>query len=236
MEADGHRDRMVRAGMALTPTVVRRRLIRHRLRARFGLRSIGPDFEYAIADNVTFGPECRLGGPVYISGSSIGAHTYIELGSRISATDVGKFCSIAPYALIGLPEHPSRTFASTHPIFYRRLPEHGWDLVSRDLHQEMRRTRIGHDVWVGAGVAVKSGVTIGDGAIIGAGAVVTQDVAPYEIWGGVPARRIRQRFEDETVAFLLELRWWDRGVDWLRDNAEAMSDVGALRKRVRTDG
>jgi virginiamycin A acetyltransferase len=85
-------------------------------------------------------------------------------------------------------------------------------------------------------VAVKNGVTIGDGAIIGAGAVVTQDVAPYEIWGGVPARRIRPRFDDETVAFLLDLRWWDRGIDWLRDNVEAMSDVEALRERVRTDG
>ena len=53
------------------------------------------------------------------------------------------------------------------------------------------------------------GVTIGDGAIIGSRSVVTRDVEPYTIVAGVPAKPVRKRFDDETIAGLLEVRWWD---------------------------
>ncbi len=68
---------------------------------------------------------------------------------------------------------------------------------------------IGSDVWIGYEAVILSGVTIGDGAVIGARAVVTKDVPPYTIVGGVPARPIRKRFNDSTIAALLRLRWWD---------------------------
>lgn len=54
------------------------------------------------------------------------------------------------------------------------------------------------DVWIGARVTVLKGVRIGRGAVIAAGAVVTRDVPPYTITGGVPARQIRQRFDEAT--------------------------------------
>jgi acetyltransferase-like isoleucine patch superfamily enzyme len=53
------------------------------------------------------------------------------------------------------------------------------------------------DVWVGYGASIMSGVRVGRGSIIASGAVVTQDVPPYEIWGGIPAKKIRDRFESE---------------------------------------
>lgn len=52
---------------------------------------------------------------------------------------------------------------------------------------------IGKDVWIGFNAVVLKGVTIGDGAIVAAGAVVTKSIPPYEIWGGVPAKKIGER-------------------------------------------
>ena len=56
------------------------------------------------------------------------------------------------------------------------------------------------DVWVGAGAIILKGVTIGRGAIVAAGAVVNKNVEPYSIVGGVPAKKIAQRFSDEQIA------------------------------------
>ena len=58
-------------------------------------------------------------------------------------------------------------------------------------------TKIGNDVWIGYGSTVMQGVTISDGAIIAAGSVVTKDVEPYTIYGGNPAKKIRDRFNSE---------------------------------------
>ena len=51
------------------------------------------------------------------------------------------------------------------------------------------------DVWIGLGSIVLSGVTIGKGSIIAAGSVVTKDVEPYAIYGGNPAKKIKNRFD-----------------------------------------
>jgi acetyltransferase-like isoleucine patch superfamily enzyme len=171
---------------------------------------------------------------VYVFDSTIGDFTYLEVGCRLSGADVGKFCAIAPYSLIGLAAHPT-DLVSTHPLFYRHQPEFGYDFVERDRLQELSRTRIGNDVWVGAGVAVKDGIRVGDGAIIGAGAVVTTDVPPYAIFGGVPARLIRYRFDEETIALLLQSRWWDRDGEWLRAHSEDFADVSRFKRLVEEE-
>lgn len=59
---------------------------------------------------------------------------------------------------------------------------------------------IGNDVWIGTRAVILPGVTVGDGAIIAAGAVVTEAVMPYSIVAGVPARLVRMRWDDETIA------------------------------------
>ena len=55
------------------------------------------------------------------------------------------------------------------------------------------------DTWIGAHVIILKGVTIGRGAVVAAGAVVTKSVQPYAIVGGVPARVIGYRFEEEDI-------------------------------------
>jgi virginiamycin A acetyltransferase len=68
---------------------------------------------------------------------------------------------------------------------------------------------IGNDVWIGYEAVILSGVKIGDGAIIGARAVVTKDIPPYTIVGGVPAKVIRKRYDDETIQRFCQIKWWD---------------------------
>lgn len=59
-------------------------------------------------------------------------------------------------------------------------------------------TYIGNDVWIGYGAIIMSGVKINDGSIIAAGSVVTHDTEPYSIYAGVPAKKIKNRFESST--------------------------------------
>ncbi len=68
---------------------------------------------------------------------------------------------------------------------------------------------IGHNVVISQRVMIRSGVTIDNGAVIGAGAVVTHDIPAFAIAAGVPARLVKKRFDEESIAALLALRWWD---------------------------
>jgi acetyltransferase-like isoleucine patch superfamily enzyme len=63
----------------------------------------------------------------------------------------------------------------------------------RDQGYDCVPLTIGDDVWIGANCVIMPGIIIGRGAIIGAGSVVTKDVGAYEIWGGLPARKLKDR-------------------------------------------
>lgn len=75
------------------------------------------------------------------------------------------------------------------------------------LDTEIKETKIGHDVWIGAHSYINTAVTIGNGAIIKAGAVINKDVPPYAIVEGFDDIK-KMRFSDETIEQLLELQWW----------------------------
>ena len=68
---------------------------------------------------------------------------------------------------------------------------------------------IGHDVWLAHGAMVTSGVTIGNGAAVGARAVVIDDIPPYAIAVGNPARVVSRRFKQPQIETLQRIAWWD---------------------------
>ena len=140
---------------------------------------------------------------------------------------IGKFCSIACGArfLFTSANHSLRSLSTyPFPLFFEE-----WGLDKADVTDAWDNRGdivVGNDVWIGYEAVILSGVTIGDGAIIGTRAVVTKDVPPYTIIGGVPARPIRKRFDDRTIAVLLRLRWWD----WPRERiARNISAIQAGR-------
>lgn len=67
------------------------------------------------------------------------------------------------------------------------------DVNDPDFTADFLPIHVGHHVWIGTGATVLQGVRIGDGAVIAAGAVVTCNIPEYEIWGGVPAKKISER-------------------------------------------
>jgi len=76
---------------------------------------------------------------------------------------------------------------------------------------------IGHDVFLGHNVIIMPSTrTIGDGAFVGAGAVVVKPVPPYAVMMGNPARAIKFRFSEKTIAGLLDSKWWLKSPSELR--------------------
>lgn len=111
-----------------------------------------------------------------------GAYSYVGNGSCICPkVSVGNFTMIAHDVMILGGDHN-----------YKRP---GFPIVFAG-REETKPTTIGDDVWIGAGCIIMAGVTIGDGAIIAAGSVVTKDVESYSIYGGYPAKKIKDRFTE----------------------------------------
>lgn len=141
----------------------------------------------------------------------IGGYTYIQENSKVYNATIGSFCSIASNVTIGLASHPTNR-VSTHPVFYdntQPLPSFFTD--KNKYENNLPRTNIGADVWIGQGAMIKAGVDIGVGVVIGAGAVVTKNVEPYSIVAGVPAKVIRMRFEKRICEKLFTSQWWMLG-------------------------
>ena len=144
---------------------------------------------------------------------------------------IGKFCSIACGAkfLFTSGNHSLKSLSTyTFPIFF---DEWGLDAKNiRDAWDNKGDIVIGNDVWIGYEAVIMSGVKIGDGAIIGTRAVVTKDVPPYTIVGGVPAKPIRRRFDDETIKKLLALCWWNWDDEKIKRNISAIQsgNIAAL--------
>jgi acetyltransferase-like isoleucine patch superfamily enzyme len=173
--------------------------------------------------NVAFGKAIFVGDRTAIHNSSIGDHSYINGNARIKNTTIGKYCSIASGVKIVLGAHPT-DLISLHPAFYA-VNKPMETFADKQYFDEYLEVKIGNDVWIGEDVVIPGGVTIGDGAVIASRAVVTKDVAPYSVVGGVPAKHIKFRFDDEKIKALQEIRWWDRDEKWLKENFKLFLNV-----------
>jgi len=147
--------------------------------------------KYDIAEGFHAGVRVRLWAKNQIK---IGKHFYIGRDSLIE-TD----CVIGDYVIfgnrvgiVGRYDHHFQQVGTPIRIA-SSIREESYDWKGKGLV-----TRIGNDVWVGYGATIMQGVVINDGAIIAAGSVVTKDVEPYSIYGGNPARKIKDRFDSEA--------------------------------------
>lgn len=156
-----------------------------------------------------FAPPVRLFRCELYDQSRVDAFSFIGMNTFLIAVHIGRYCSIGDGVMI-LAHHPTDRI-STHPFTYENIFGQPFQTPTEKLvpfENKVLTTTIGHDVWIGSGVRIKSGVTIGNGCIIGAGSVVTKNIQDYSIVGGVPAKLIRKRFNEETIKRLSALQWW----------------------------
>jgi acetyltransferase-like isoleucine patch superfamily enzyme len=141
-------------------------------------------FENSRRGRLEIGAGCELEPGVVLRphGGSIRLGANVHLGPGVviyghGGVEIGNDCLVAMHARILSSEHT--------------LPPLG--TLIRSQPDILKPTRLGRDVWLGAGVTVLGGVTIADGCVIGAGAVVTGDLPPGAIAVGVPARIVGHR-------------------------------------------
>ncbi|MFN2560846.1 MAG: CatB-related O-acetyltransferase [Jatrophihabitans sp.] len=194
----------------MTDGGVGERIIAARLRARDALQRQVRQWVFGVEANFPGDPRRRLIADETVS-PEMRLVQYSD--SDGSAVRIGSYTALAPTAIIfhgGL--HRSDWVSAVHVHF----DGNRWVWPEGALHDD-GPVVIGSDVLVTFEALIMSGVTIGDGAIIAPRAVVTRDVEPYEIVGGNPAKHIKWRFDEDTRAALLRIRWWD----WPREKVLA---------------
>lgn len=168
----------------------------------------------------------RICSKSHVYHSSIGAYSYIGNDCKIFSSSIGKYCSIADGCFLGGAQHPIN-HVSTSPVFHKGKNVMGVNFATHD-DPPAKGIIIGNDVWIGANTLIKDGITIGDGAVIGMGSVLTHNVPPYEIWGGNPAKKIRDRFDKKTAEELLKIKWWNMSEEELMQYTEFFDNPGLL--------
>ena len=171
----------------------------------------------------------------------LGYGSYIGGGGMVSA-EVGRFTSIGPNCRYINATHAYKApFATTCPLFFSKSngnnPQ-GKTFATEQMIEEFKFydkarelvNKIGNDCWFGSNVTLIGGVEIHDGAVVLANAVVTKDVPPYAIVGGVPAKVIGYRYDDETIQFLQKTKWWNNQPEWFEKNWRLLNDVEALKE------
>ncbi len=170
-----------------------------------------------------------------ISLIDVGNYTYGDLDVIASQgiddkLRIGHFCSIASDVKFFLTGNHEMKTVSTFPFGVRLFGELPVGLGNGSII-------VGDDVWIGQRAMIMSGVTIGQGAVVGAGAVVTKNIPPYAIVGGVPAKIIRYRFDDDVIQELLKLEYGKLDINTIQHIRETLEEditIYNVKKIVNT--
>lgn len=135
-----------------------------------------------------------------------------------ASLEIGKYCSIAHGVNFIVDDgFHIQSKITNYPFINNKS-------IDLELHniKEKRILKqgiiIGNDVWIGLGCIILPGVKIGNGVTLAAGSVVDKDVPDYTLAGGVPARVIRQKYDNDKIKSLLKICWWNWDEEKLRES------------------
>lgn len=184
----------------------------------------------ALSKNVITAPNITVGDYTYYDDTvdPVGFEknnvlfNYPEFGDHLV---IGKFCQIASGTkFIMDPANHRISSATTYPF---NVFGGAWTANTPPHMDQLPRkgdTIIGNDVWIGRESIIMPGVSIGDGAIIAAYSVVVKDVPAYAVYGGNPARFIKERFDEALKDLLLRYQWWNLQPEQLSDILPVLCD------------
>lgn len=157
-----------------------------------------------VVQKSSLGGEVRIGARASVKNSTVGYLTSIGRNTKITHSQIGKYCAISWDCTINAISHPmTKLSVSAFPY----VPQVG-GFVSKRV-QEHQVVTVGNDVWIGTHVVIMPGISVGNGAVLAAGAIVTKDVPAYAVVAGVPAKVIKYRFNENIIKQLEEISWWD---------------------------
>jgi len=161
---------------------------------------------------------------------SVGKYSYGDINivtfSNKSHLNIGNFVSIAQNVHFLLDAEHNIDTLSTFPYKVFILGNEAEAFSKGDII-------IDDDVWIGYGATVMSGVHIGQGAVIAAGAIVTKDVDPYTIVGGIPARFIKKRFNNDVIEELLKIDFGKLDDNLIKNHIDDLYETITDKKQIQ---
>lgn len=157
-----------------------------------------------------------VGGRKSSGFAPIGAFSY-SYSALPETCSVGRYCSISADLKFIDSMHPT-DLITTSAITFRPRNSLFTDFMTKELRQYAAKfdvrgdkpyPKIGNDVWIGANVTLAMGIHLGDGCVVATNSTVTRDVPPYAIVGGIPAKILRYRFDEEVIDRLVRSEWWN---------------------------
>lgn len=173
-------------------------------------------YECSVCDGENFQIAC-VGRASYIVNGRInsGVDFTISKGYAVHNLQIGQFCSIAQGVefTMGLGHNYYKLATGVSDLFSENE-----EIASKSNYREKGQILIQNDVWIGNNVTVMSGVVIGNGVVVAANSHVVNDIPPYAVVGGNPAKIIKYRFDDEIIKKLLIIKWWNWSDEKIKAN------------------
>lgn len=178
--------------------------------------------DFTTLRNSQIGNYCQIQRHCDLLRTKIGSYSVIEKNAVLHDVIIGSFCEMSWYCSAGGDNH-NYLLPTVHQFYWQT--SFGFETESetvggRNFYDKLNSEEctIGNDVWIGSGVTINRKVHVGNGAILASGCVVTHDVPDYAIVGGVPAKIIKYRFDNHTIARLLDIAWWNWPHDVIKEN------------------